>query len=251
MKELEEIIEKFFSKESSALLYYNLNQQLFSDVVKNVKPYERPDILSIFKNKIVGIEHFEFDSFNRTSKGSEYRTNEFKIQKRFEKIMNDELKCKNFVSMHDKITGNSNMKNYFDNFQKAFLNHYNKIDDYVDHIKEEFDCSQKEIHICFFAEDVSPLGSVYIKDEKIDLLTPLFSDTIIEMLKNSPKVEYLIIGTYALSEYKLVIIENKIDVLEKYKNERPKIKESDFQVFKPETIGFAGKIPMRENKSGT
>ena len=79
----------------------------------------------------------------------------------------------------------------------------------------------------------------------------MFSDTIIEMLKNSPKVEYLIIGTYALSEYKLVIIENKIDVLEKYKNERPKIKESDFQVFKPETIGFAGKIPMRENKSGT
>lgn len=251
MKELERIVEKFFSKESRAQVYYDLDQQLFCDVIKNARPYERPDILSIFKNKIVGIEHFEFDSFNRTSKGSEYRTKEFKIQKRFEEIMRDELKYKDFTSVHDKITGNSNMKNYFNNFQEAFLNHYNKIDNYVEHIKKDFDCSESEIHICFFAEDVSPLGSMYIKDEKMGLLTPLFSDTIIEMLKNSPRVEYLIIGTYAINEYKLIIIENKIDALERYQNERTRICESDFKIFEPQTIGFAGKIHKLEDKNDT
>ena len=246
MNELEKIVRTFFSKECKASIYYNLNHQLFDNVIRNIRSYERPDMLSIFENKVIGIEHFEFDSFNRNGKGSEYRTNEFKVQKRFKKLMQEEFRHKDSVSVYDKITGNSSMKNYFNNFQKNFLNHYNKIDDYIEHIKKDFNCLNEEIHICFFAEDVSPLGSMYVKDGKQGMLTPLYSDEIIKMLENSPKVEYLIIGTYATSEHELIIIENKSETLERYKNEHPRIEENDFISFQPDTIGFAIKIPNNQ-----
>ena len=46
-----------------------------------------------------------------------------------------------------------------------------------------------------------------------------------------------------MSEYKMIIIENKEETLERFKNEHEKIKEDDFLAFSPQTTGYAFKIP--------
>lgn len=252
MNELQALINKYFQKDGTAIVYYNVDQDLFNKVINsnNIGSYERPDILSIFENKIVGIEHFEFDSYKRSNKhGSDFKIKNYYIERKFDKRMKEVLKEKDSLIVHDQIESTASLNNYFNNFQKTFKDHYGKINNYLEHIKKDFDCSNKEIHFCFFAEDVSPLGSYFLdKKREISLLNPLFSDEVIELLKNSPKVEYLIIGTYAMREYKIIIIENNEDALEKFKNEHEKITDKDFLSFSPQTTGYALKIPKENIK---
>ena len=73
MSEAERIIDRYFQNGTTAIVYYDLDQDVFNNVIKNVGKYEKPDILSVFNNKIVGIEHFEFDSYKRSRKGSDFQ----------------------------------------------------------------------------------------------------------------------------------------------------------------------------------
>lgn len=247
MRELQKIISKYFQKDGTGIVYYNISQELFNKVIdpNNIMSYERPDILSVFDNNIVGIEHFEFDSYkSRNKRGSDFKIKDYIIEKKFDEKMKKQLKENDSVIFHAQIESTASLQNYFNNFKKVFISHYKKLNDYLNHIKTDFDCSNKDIHFCFFVEDESPLGSYYLNSKReICLLTPLFSDEIIELLKNSPKVEYLVIGTYAMSEHKMIIIENKEETLERFKNEHEKIKEDDFLAFSPQTTGYALKIP--------
>ena len=65
MSELEHLANKFLNKDMTAQVYYELSQDKFNKVVNGLGIYEKPDILSIYDNTILGIEHFEFDSYNR------------------------------------------------------------------------------------------------------------------------------------------------------------------------------------------
>ncbi len=250
MIELQRIVNKYFQKDGTAEVYYYINQELFNKVVNpdNIRSYERPDILSIFDNKIVGIEHFEFDSYKSSNKhGSDFKIKNSSVERKFDEKVKEILKEKDSLIVHDQIESTASLNNYFNNFKKIFKAHYRKINDYLEHIKQDLDCSNKEIHFCFFAEDVSPLGSYFLNEKrKISLLNPLFSDEVIELLKNSPKVEYLIIGTYAMDKHKMIIIENKKKVLEKFKKEHMKIENKDFLAFSPQTTGYALKISKED-----
>ena len=73
MNELERIISKYLSKESDAITYSDFNQNEVNKLFQNMGIYERPDILSMYDNKIVAIEHFEFDSYKNTRKGSNFK----------------------------------------------------------------------------------------------------------------------------------------------------------------------------------
>ena len=55
MNELERIISKYFCKGGTAITYSDFNQEEVDKLFRNMKPYERPDILSIYDNKIVAI----------------------------------------------------------------------------------------------------------------------------------------------------------------------------------------------------
>ena len=85
MSELERIISKYLSKESDAITYSDFNQDEVNKLFQNMEIYERPDILSIFDDKIIGIEHFEFDSFKRNRKGSDFKVKENQVKKKREK----------------------------------------------------------------------------------------------------------------------------------------------------------------------
>lgn len=251
MKERDRIIQKYFNGNENASIYYNIDEEIFKKVLKfeNIISYEKPDILSMFENQIIGIEHFEFDSFKRTKKGSTLKIEENQIEKDFEKKMRKAFKHKKTIIVEEKIQSIRSLDNYFNNFKKIFLEHYKKIDSYIEHIKEDFDCRNKEIHICFFAEDVTHFGNFLIKEnEEFLLLNPLYSDEIIEMLKNCLKVEYLIIGTEMMDKNKIIIIENRKETFEKFKEVRPEVDEKNFLKSDIHTTGYAQQISKEELK---
>ena len=68
MSELEHLINKFCNKDMTVQAYYELSQDKFNKVFNGLRVYERPDILSVYDNIILGIEHFEYDRYNRLNK---------------------------------------------------------------------------------------------------------------------------------------------------------------------------------------
>ncbi len=250
MSELEHLVNEFLTKDTSAQVYYELSQNKFNKVINALGIYEKPDILSMYDNKILGIEHFEFDSYNRAKKrGSDYKVKDYRIEKKFDKEIKEKLLDNDSIVVHDEINSTASLANYYQNFENIFKNHYQKIQSYIDHIKQDFDCKNKEIHICFFAEDVTPLGNYFFdksNDEKITPLLPIFSEKIRQLLKDSPLVEYLVIGSFCMNDNRIFIIQSTKEALERFANDHKEVSDDDFFSFKPQTTGFAFKIPKDE-----
>ena len=247
MNELERIISKYLSKESDAITYSDFNQDEVNELFQNMGIYERPDILSMYDNKIVAIEHFEFDSYKNTRKGSNFKIQDNIIEQKMQKEINSNLKGKGEIMIHDQFENNSSLKQYYDNFRKVLLSHIDNIPEYKEHIINDFG-DKKEIEFWFFAEDVSPLGSYYYRKTNIhpSLLLP-FSKENIEILKQHKEIKGIIFGIYAMKEYKLVLMYNDDETLQKIeKNEYFKVDESEFMAFTPQTTGFALLIPKDE-----
>ena len=165
MNELERIVSKYFVEDDMAITYSDFNQDEVNKLFQNMRSYERPDILSIYDNKIVAIEHFEFDSYKNTSKGSNFKIQENIIENRMQKEIDLKLKDKGEVMLHDHIENNSNLKQYYDNFKKVLLSHIDNINEYKEHIISDYG-KEKNIEFWFFAEDVTPLGSYYYRKSR-------------------------------------------------------------------------------------
>lgn len=94
MNELERIISKYFVKDDMTITYSDFNQDEVNKLFQNMRSYERPDILSIYDNKIVAIEHFEFDSYKNSRKGSNFKIQENIIENKMQKEIDLKLKDK-------------------------------------------------------------------------------------------------------------------------------------------------------------
>ena len=80
-----------------------------------MKLYERPDIVSIYDNKIVAIVHFEFDSYRNNKKGSNYKIQENIIEQKMQTPIKSQLENKGQLIIHDQIENTSSLRRYYDN----------------------------------------------------------------------------------------------------------------------------------------
>lgn len=250
MNELKHLVKEFFSKKNKAKVFYDLSRKKFNKILKGLKNYESPDIISTYDNVIVGIEHFEFDSYNKSNKkGSDYKIKENKLDKKFDNDMKEILQENDSMIVHDILKSTASLKNYFKNFEENFKKHYKKIPSYIKHINQDFNCQEKEIHIVFFAEDVTLLGNFFLdknNDNNLTLLLPIYSEQIKQLLEKSPLVEYLIIGTACMSDNKLFIIKNSKEIFKKFKKENEEVEDKDFLKFDPQITSYGFKILKSE-----
>ena len=247
MNELERIINRYLSEDETAITYSDFNQEEVNKLFQNMGIYERPDILSMYDNKVVAIEHFEFDSYKNTRKGSNFKIQDNTIEKRMQNKIDKDLKKGKEVWVHDEIKNTSSLQQYYSNFKKVLLKHIDNIPEYKEHIINDFG-DKRDIEFWFFVEDVTPLGSYAYKreDEHPRLLLP-FSKENLDILRQHKEIKGLIFGIYAMSKYKLVLMYNDDKTLDNLeKDEYFKVNEKDFMNFNPQKTGFAMLIPKEE-----
>lgn len=240
MNELQRIASKYLSKDGTAITYSDFNQDEVNKLFQNMCNYERPDILSMYDNKIVAIEHFEFDSYKNTRKGSNFKIQDNIIKQKMKKEIGYKLKDKNEIMIHDKIENTCSLNQYYNNFKKVILTHIDNILEYKNHIISDFG-NEKDIEFWFFIEDVTPLGSyAYKREDNYPRLMLPFSKEILNILREHKEIKGIIFGIYAISEYKLVLMYNDKETLNKIENDEYfKVNESEFMTFTPQTTGFA------------
>ena len=229
MNELEKIKKRFCVK--NAMIILNIKNKVIIEKIKKLinkmQKYEKPDIIIEYEDKIIGIEHFEFDSSINNKKGSEFRIEESRINKSIaDKI--DVFKNENHKN-YNVISTNNSLNNYNNNFIKNYKIHYKKVKDYISRIEKKFNKSKDNIEIILFAEDVNIFGNIY-RDEKniINPLYPFYSSDVIELLKNSNDIKYLIIGMEFLDKKIIYILENEIEILKQLEKDADKIKEDEY-----------------------
>ena len=138
MNELERITAKYLIESTITIPYSDFNQEEVNKMFLNMISYERPDILSIYDNKIVAIEHFEFDSYKRTRKGSDFKRQYNMIGQNFDEEINTQLKEEGEVILDYQIENTSSLEQYYENFRNVLLSHIVKIPEYKKHIINEY-----------------------------------------------------------------------------------------------------------------
>ena len=102
------------------------------------------------------MEHFEFDCYQRTRKGSSYRLEEARIQRAFDALP----LVGNKAVLHDAINAPNSYEDYIKNVKQSFDEHYAKIDSYIQNlISDNVISDDSEVKVMFLIEDVSPLGT--------------------------------------------------------------------------------------------
>lgn len=160
-------------------------------------PYigDSPDMFFKKDDLVIIIEHFEFDCYHATKKGSSFRREEARIQREFDSTP----MSGNSLMIHDEIHGQSSYTDYLNNVKRSFAEHYARIDQYIENLTEAGAITKVSIvKVVFLIDDVSPLGSIMIDNN-----APWGSDAtriielsrckvFLDLLSSSPKVDYVI-----------------------------------------------------------
>lgn len=163
--------------------------------------FERPDLIVVLNEEIIGIEHFRVDASKSTRKGSKYKnkyTDSYfeKKQKSLLYTLKSEVES---AYLSEQINTKLSYSYLLDNIIDNFINHYKKIDEYIYNIQETFNVRNKKIRIVFFIE-MDIIFPSFIQDEgdKVIFITPLDDINFINFLKKWIKsiVLFCIMITY-------------------------------------------------------
>ena len=245
-------LNEYLKENETADTYSEFTEEELKNLIFNMIPFEEPDILSIQEDKIIGIEHFEFDSYQNTNKhGSNYKFQDAEIERKMENEIKENLVKEKELVFHDEYKNSSSLKNYINNFLKVFSKHYSKLNNYEKNIKQKYG-TDKSIDFWFFIEDVSPLGSYFYKKENISPtpLLPIFLPEIIDILKQKKKIKGIIFGVSVGGKNKLFLYKNNDETIKFLETKQFNITEEDFISLDTKSIGFAIYIPKEEIESG-
>ena len=153
-----------------------------------IKLFERPDGFCKYENKVLIIEHFEFDSSRKNSKGSTNRQELFRTS-------NKKLDSyKEFEIYHDEIKCDYTIENYVNNAINNLNNHYKNIDYYIDTLKKEkIIANTSNVEILFCIEDTTVLGNFNSENGKPLFL--LYCAEFIQAIKPLTKLDYILCGS--------------------------------------------------------
>lgn len=188
--EFKRIIDEIKLGDHEIKILYDTEEEF--DLLKKVFPknticFERPDMLSIIDKHIIPIEHFEFDSGDLlNNKGSKFK----KSEKDFITALYNESKNKNSLQKTEEMQISISSKNYIDNLLRVFNKHYNKIDKYLENIKNKYNDYIIE-NVWFFIEESLPFVSQY-NEEDIYLI---FVKQFIDKLEQSSKLGGILFKT--------------------------------------------------------
>lgn len=250
--ELLNAINKYFGfsgvspHEETKMHYYgsDITVQEFVDMLQTGQMLfgDAPDMLIRKDNVALIIEHFEFDSYIVTRKGSQNR----REQSRVERLENNLIPTENGVYYHDAIHGFSSYQNYVKNVCRNFNEHYLQISTYKKNlISKGLIKDSTLVKVLFFIEDTSPLGSMVVdqKDDSCVVRAVCLGQCpeFLSLLVCKPDVNFVLACSEAgLDQIIWFIDRNEIT---EYQKEALNYSKMSFIASEPKVVGFKKLIP--------
>lgn len=252
--ELLTAINKYFSSDEGTSIKYHGTGAVakeFADVFQFGEKFigDAPDMF-IRKNDVAFIiEHFEFDCYRATRKGSQNRREQSRIERLEKKLIPTEAG----VYFHDKIHGTSSYQDYIENVCRNFNEHYLQINTYKANLKKYGLISDSlAVQVLFLIEDTSPLGSMVVDNSNnspsIHSICLGACPEFLSLLGNSPDVNCVLACSMIGSTKEVWFIDrNEISEYQKESIDYSKMKFMDYE---PQVSGFQFLIPSKKNIDG-
>jgi len=213
------ILKDDYLNKNNTIMTYTSEDDMENELsifINNLKfNIERPDLYGKFKNRLIGLEHFEFDSYKSLArkKGSDFRKKESQIEKEFDDLA--KLQMKESLYKNYNILNTANKENFLGNFKKIFEDHYANIDAYFNNLTSINSKIEKEIW--FFIEDKSPLGSyINSREEGLKIVKPFQFVEIQDFLIKHNLVKKILYGYFNGYENNLLLIDNDKEAYDRF-----------------------------------
>jgi hypothetical protein len=202
---------------------------------------DSPDSIILFENKCMIVEHFRFDCYKSTKKGSRNLAEQARIERAAKCIVPTEEGS----IYRDEITGRSSYSHYIENIESVFKEHYRKIPQYKRNLlTNEVIPASALIEVAFLIEDVSPLGTVAHDGERLQPIILACSKPFLALLRNSPEVRFIIAcSSYCNNNFVWLISREQI---EEYERNSLDYANMDFIPFTPQVMGVKTIIPASD-----
>lgn len=156
--------------------------------------FENPDIIYYNDSIVVGIEDFEYDASKRTSKGSKMRKEEAEI---FEHGLTDMRNNPSQNKTEMLVPVKFSFDNYIKSWFHVFCLHLKNALIYRRRIEETY--PGRDVYLALYFKDVTTTGNYVIIDDKAQILSPLHIKEIINVLKLTKHVDFVISKTKDLN----------------------------------------------------
>ena len=209
---------EYFQKDESLLL-------TLKEYFPTLKPTSnRPDSYSIVGDKILLLEHFQFDNSRIIKKGSKQNLIFADTDRKLDKSLSNQ----NLVVLNEYVEKCG--KYYVDNFIKQFTSHATKIDDYKKAIQLETKQTFSSCLVGFIIEDASLFGSFYF-DNTIKCVNLLHTKEFLDCFEKTTNLDFVIFAMTGNENNKILSFISKQTINEHRKNqiEVSRIKNFCFQ----------------------
>ncbi|MBC5580387.1 hypothetical protein H8S23_02600 [Anaerofilum sp. BX8] len=245
--ELLTAINKYFSSEDGTNIYYQgagTAIKKFANIFLSGERFidDAPDLFICKNNTAFITEHFEFDCYRVTRKGSQSRREQSRIDRLEKKITPTEAGA----YFHDKIQGFSSYQDYVQNVCRNFNEHYLQISTYKKNLKNRGLISDSlAVKVLFFIEDTSPLGSMVVDySNDSPFIRPICLGQcreFLSLLDNSPDVNYVLACSMSGSN-KIVWFIDRSEI-SAYQKKSIEYSKMEFLNSEPQVLGFRILIP--------
>lgn len=148
-----------------------------------------PDMVVLSDDSLILIEHFEFDCYKRTKKGSLSRGELARIDREETKLVATE----EGALYHGTIDKQNSLNDYNTNIKVVFEEHYKKIDSYLEIVnKMSVYKKSARIRVLFLIEDKSPLGVRTFFEDGMTPITLGKSCDFLNFFSKMSRVDYVI-----------------------------------------------------------
>lgn len=239
--DLKKLFNKFISVPNPEISFpFGSKEEFVNNIepfLKNHISFEKPDGFSKVENKVMILEHFEFDSTkNHSKKGSETRIELARIDRESSKIPLSETGTSSYS---DKVKCSHCIDQYINNAINGFLNHYSKIESYKDHLKLENIIDDRiDVKVMFLIEDTTLLGNIDIKTGKPVILVRC--DKFLDIFEKSENIDYIMCFS-SIDRHNQIWFLSRASI-KQYRRIEQKVNELEIIDFQPNAISFTQKI---------
>lgn len=164
--------------------------------LQNLIAFECPDMYIEFKDKVIGIEQFEFSAYSSNKKGNKIKRKLFEVEQ--ENLKN--IDNKNVNNYFENYVETDIYKlNYEKNFINVFDKHYGRLEEYKNNLSK----INSNVIMYFLICDETVDGTGIVVDGKYEFYVPIMNKNILEYLQTHKEVDGIIFQCSCIYNKKL------------------------------------------------
>lgn len=247
MIELHDEIQTLFHYAQNSIHFVNkADKEMVEKIVSklySIEPFEKPDMILKLDDKLLAIEHFDFDASSFSRKGSLDRRKLADRNRNFDKMIEEADVTLEPIYFTTSVDCSYTATNYIMNFKTVFENHLSKVEEYKSRLISENKVKNiDDIIMCFFIVDNTPLGCYYNEDGPKSFVAVQVKECL-ELISLAKEINCFFFGYYEGNKYSIEFISNSPETIQIIKNIKVlDFKEDEFFAFDPQETRFCTQV---------